>query len=925
ALAGGSVGDVNGDGRSDTILDGELAGYLALTQDLIDRRLGDRARVGITVFGSSATSLDMDPETAGVQIFTTPLADSDNDGVRDLQAILQSIVVAHGGVGQSTNFEAALREAQSQLGSASAGDEGNVLFLSDGEQNAGGSYDDEVAALRSEGTHIRAFGVGTGSSLPDLQIIDPDTTIFTTTDELLNVFRGLSSGQVHFTEPVLSGWTLYLDANRNGVYDEGEPTTVTDEQGAYAFTGLAAGTYAVGEVQQTGWRQTYPLDSDATAPQLYVHDDRGRLATVDVANGTVDVIGAMGVILTDIAFDPQGDLYGISFTDLYRIDAGSAVTTKIGPHGIPGGNALVFKTDGTLYGAGFASTNLYEINPANGATTLLGDMGFASAGDLAFHQGSLYLTSSTNELILIDPSGAVSGTLVGDLGFPFAYGLATADDGILYALSDTRVLAVNATTGAATVATTFGGQDFSVSYGSSFRTEAGASKFGVHTLVLGPGEVAEMIDFGNRQELGTLSGVKWDDLNRDGIRDVGEPLLEGWTIYLDVDDDGVFDSNEPVTVTGSDGGYEFRDIQAGTWSIREVNQPGWTQTFPANGDATQVFDVNFNADVPGAITVGSNSNPIPLEQPTLQIIDAASSAEIVTSAANMFGQPALLSGIKGGNSRGLSTIEFANPTEIVSEFSTVRWTSAVTTLPPDDSSIFTGISIVDDISNSRRAALTVGYSSSGQFEFTDADGTHTAGLFRVNEADRFELRMDHNAGLYHVYENGILITHGRLAEEGDFYSAVFTSRTFVDTAAASLVVDDISVQTSSFSHHAGSHTVTLGAGQTISGLDFGNARPPGEIRGAKWNDINANGVRDTNLISGEDPDVVFVVDVSGSTRREFSGGAVGDLNNDGDSNTILDGEIAGFQALNRVLIDHGFGHTARVGVVVFGSSAKALD
>ena len=39
-------------------------------------------------------------------------------------------------------------------------------------------------------------------------------------------------------------------------------------------------------------------------------------------------------------------------------------------------------------------------------------------------------------------------------------------------------------------------------------------------------------DLGNVQ-LGSLSGVKYDDLDGDGVRDAGEPGIAGWTIFLD--------------------------------------------------------------------------------------------------------------------------------------------------------------------------------------------------------------------------------------------------------------------------------------------------------------------------------------------------------------------------------------------------------
>ena len=60
-----------------------------------------------------------------------------------------------------------------------------------------------------------------------------------------------------------SGWTVYLDANGNGQLDTGETSTTTAADGSYSFDGLAAGTYTVAEVQQSGWQQTSPA---GTAP-----------------------------------------------------------------------------------------------------------------------------------------------------------------------------------------------------------------------------------------------------------------------------------------------------------------------------------------------------------------------------------------------------------------------------------------------------------------------------------------------------------------------------------------------------------------------------------------------------------------------------------------------------------------------------------
>jgi RHS repeat-associated protein len=101
----------------------------------------------------------------------------------------------------------------------------------------------------------------------------------------------------------------------------------------------------------------------------------------------------------------------------------------------------------------------------------------------------------------------------------------------------------------------------------------------------------------------------------------------------------------------------------------------------------------------------------------------------------------------------------------------------------------------------------------------------------------------------------------------------------------------------------------------------------GKIRGVVWNDENLNGILDTKLIQGDMPDVVMVIDNSGSTGGREVNWTTAELN-DYLYNTnlsILDTELASVVALNQQLIDRGFGETARVAVVVFSSDASILD
>lgn len=215
----------------------------------------------------------------------------------------------------------------------------------------------------------------------------------------------------------------------------------------------------------------------ATAgPIMYVSDSGGQLGTVDVATGAATVIGNItgsgGAAMTDIAFAPNGDLYGLTFTGLYRINPTTAAATFIGNHSISGGNALVFGSDGTLYGAGGGSTSLYTINITTGVGTSLGNMGFASGGDLAFNGGNFYLASTGDQLVKIDLNNISNTSAVGNFGVTAVYGLATGDNGILYAVADTNAYIVNTATGAATTPVSFSGHGLLYAFGQSFYAEA---------------------------------------------------------------------------------------------------------------------------------------------------------------------------------------------------------------------------------------------------------------------------------------------------------------------------------------------------------------------------------------------------------------------------------------------------------------------
>ena len=216
------------------------------------------------------------------------------------------------------------------------------------------------------------------------------------------------------------------------------------------------------------------------SPVLWIDDAAGNIGTVDVATGTATVVGNSGASLTDIAFDPSGNLYGVGFSSLYSINKTTGAATLIGSLGVGDVNGLVFKSDGTLYASGLTG-ELYTVNTSTGAATGVFNTGYGSGGDLAFHSGILYYTDGSN-LISLDPSGHTA-TMIGAIGASPVFGLAEGDNGLLYAAANNDVYSVDPITGAGTFAASYG-NGLLQAFGTAFYSEAGATVPDPPTLAL---------------------------------------------------------------------------------------------------------------------------------------------------------------------------------------------------------------------------------------------------------------------------------------------------------------------------------------------------------------------------------------------------------------------------------------------------------
>lgn len=197
--------------------------------------------------------------------------------------------------------------------------------------------------------------------------------------------------------------------------------------------------------------------NDGLVCSFYAHSPE-KLYRVDPFKKTATYITDVPS-LTDIDTHPDGTLYGITFTALYRFEEPTSSWQRIGTlnaTGLP--NGLAINNDGVTFLT--SGNTVSTVDLGTGQATELGSFGssLTSSGDCVVNKdNSLYMTSptpgsqsQTDSLVLINPLG--QGTRIGGhLGFNDIYGL-TAAWGRVFGLSVTgELIAINTGFGTATL------------------------------------------------------------------------------------------------------------------------------------------------------------------------------------------------------------------------------------------------------------------------------------------------------------------------------------------------------------------------------------------------------------------------------------------------------------------------------------------
>ena len=628
-----------------------------------------------------------------------------------------------------------------------------------------------------------------------------------------------------YASPASIGDQLYVDNNANGVFDAGDTgiadvdititgpglpggvTVATGPTGSYGLTGLQPGTFTVSV--DTGdpdfdpsWASTTGGDSQVVA-----------LASGDVID-TVDFGYAAPATVGDTVFD---DLDGDGVQDPGEPGiVGATVTLTggdlVGPISTTTGAGGAYTFSGLTPGDYVVSTSVagststtggdsQSVSLISGETDNSIDFGYAapaSLGDTLFHDLDGDGSQDPGEPGL----AGVTVTLTGP-GVPPGTTDVTDGSGV-YGFGGLAPGSYTATVDTAGLPTP--------AYASTTGGDA-------QTVVLASGDVDNGLDFGYAAPA-SIGDLVWDDLDGDGVFDVGEPGFDAVTVTLD---DGV----APITQDTVNGAYNFAGLAPGTYTISvDLGDlpPGALNTF---GGASQTVtvqssdvldNVDFGYALPGSIGdlvfVDDNGNS------TLNVGESGLDGVEVTLTGASLGTPLVTTTALGG---GYSFTGLAPGT----------YTATLTAGVPAGSTSTTGGNAQTVTIASGQDLLTV--------DFGLAENV-TVGDFVWHDLD--------DDGAQDVGEPGL---SGISLELRDISNTTIATET-TDAAGAyqfsnvapgmyTVVVDTATVPGGYNASTPESFPITVTSGNDIVNVDVGYATT-GSIGDLVWDDLDGDGVFD---------------------------------------------------------------------------------
>ncbi|MCP4105010.1 MAG: Cna B-type domain-containing protein [Desulfobacteraceae bacterium] len=433
-----------------------------------------------------------------------------------------------------------------------------------------------------------------------VQETDPEGFISTTSNSVQVSLPSGESGTANFGDHetgTVSG-KVFNDTNGNGKQDSGEnglgsvtvelvdesgqviETVTTVADGSYSFADITEGVYTIRETDPTGFVST--TDNEVTvsvsaggAGTANFGDQQEILSSItgiawdDVnGNGTQDQgESGLGGVTIEL-LDSEGNLMDVATT--------AADGTYVLEDVIPGAYTVQ-----EIDPDGYTSTTNNKVTVSvSGGVTGIADFGDRQAGVVS---GTVYNDINGNGTRDTDEDGIGGVTVeLTDSEGNVVETTTTLEDGS-YSFADNPE-------GTYTVKET-DPQDFNSTTPNSVSVNV-------------PSGGSASANFGD-QPKGTVSGTVFNDTDGNGVQDTGEEGIEGVTVELLDEDENVV----ATTTTDEDGTYAFTDIPEGSYTVKENDPDGYSDTssstipvnVPADGSANADFGEQQKGTVSGNV------------------------------------------------------------------------------------------------------------------------------------------------------------------------------------------------------------------------------------------------------------------------------------------------------------------------------------
>lgn len=397
--------------------------------------------------------------------------------------------------------------------------------------------------------------------------------------------------------------SVFHDVNANGSRDAGEPgiasvevelsgptdtvPVMTDDNGDYAFSGLAEGEYTVRADEAAGYLDGFEVAGSAGG-------DVGESSASDAITG---VQLAVGQAATGYLF---GDVQAASIAGAVFVDADDDGGQGPLETGIGGANISVTGTD--LFGTAVSRTAttladgsylVGDLLPGTYTVTESQPAGYFDGKDTAGSQGGTVGADTVSGIVLASGATAV-GYLFGERAGTSVRGAVFRDldgDGVRDA-AEGGIAGVTITLRDDSdneVASTISGDDGAWSFtdvapGTYSIVEEdqpltdyvdGSTTAGTGGGATAPNRVDGVVLDGAEDgylfaeiPLSAIRGAVWHDADDDGVQEAGEAPIPGVEITLS-------GSADRTTVTNADGSFVFAGLAAGTYAITEQDLDNW--------------------------------------------------------------------------------------------------------------------------------------------------------------------------------------------------------------------------------------------------------------------------------------------------------------------------------------------------------------